>query len=342
MATPTGARPSVPAGAEPLAVWLPSRGEDAAFLGPLQRALEDAVALDLGEETPSGTATQVLVRGTPSAEQLAACPYLERLVIPYAGVPAGTCALLREHPGIAVHNLHHNAASTAELAVSLLLAAAKEILPHDADLRRGSWERRYVEPTTATLAGGHAVVLGYGAVGQRVARALGALDMHVTAVRRGAAAGDRHGRIGLSPLTELPRLLPSADALIVCLPLTEATRGLLDAPLLGMLPRTAYLVNVGRGALIDERALYEALATGGLAGAGLDVWYRYPKSVEARVDTLPSERPFHELANVVLSPHRAGLTRQNEEARALALANLLRAAAAGADVPNRVDLEQGY
>jgi phosphoglycerate dehydrogenase-like enzyme len=339
---PTGATPPVPPAAERLAVWLPSGGADSAFLGHLREALEPGVELFVGAEPPAGVSPRVLVCGTPSAEQLAACPDLERLVIPYAGVPDATRRLLMGTPAITVHNLHHNAASTAELAVSLLLAAAKEVLPHDRDLRQGNWERRYCEPTATTLAGGHAVVLGYGAVGQRVARVLGALDMHVTAVRRGAQPGDRHGRVGLAPPSQLPRLLPSADALIVCLPLTEATRGLLDAAMLGLLPVTAYVVNVGRGALIEERALYEALVGGRLAGAGLDVWYRYPKDVEARAETPPSAYPFHELGNVVLSPHRAGLTRQNEEARAAALAALLHALAAGKAPDNLVDLKQGY
>ena len=322
-------------------VWLPAEGHEA-FLGALRAVLDPAVELVVGAVLPAGTSPGILVAGVPTAEQLAACPGLERVVIPYAGVPARTRSLVRERGDLRLHNLHHNAASTAELAVALLLAAAKAIVPHDRELRRGDWHRRYEPPTAVTLAGGHAVVLGYGAIGQRVSRALLALGMRVSAVRRSAREGDRHGMVALAPPSGLLRLLPEADAVVVCLPLTPETNGILDPVMIRSIRRGAMLVNVGRGALVDEAALYEALATEQLAGAGLDVWYRYPTDEAARTATLPAEHPFHELENVVLSPHRAGLTRQNETMRAHALAALLRAMARGAEVPNEVDLELGY
>ena len=93
---------------------------------------------------------------------------------------------------------------------------------------------------------------------------------------------------------------------------------------------------------MDEQALYESLRARPLFSAGLDVWYRYPHSEEERAQTPPSAFPFHELENVVLSPHRGGLTRQNEALRAEALATLLTAVARGESVPHLVDLEQGY
>jgi phosphoglycerate dehydrogenase-like enzyme len=111
---------------------------------------------------------------------------------------------------------------------------------------------------------------------------------------------------------------------------------------LARLPRGAILVNVARGDVVDEEALYDALASGHLGGAGLDVWYRYPESEEARAATLPARRPFHELENVVLSPHRAGHGRGTEAARAAHLARLLAAAAGGEAIPHRVDLDRGY
>jgi len=328
--------------ASPL-VWLPTKaGDDDPFLTHLRRALDDDVELLAAPDLPAGGDPRVLVAGVPTDEQLAGCSQLEHLVIPYAGVPPQTRARMQARPEVQVHNLHHNAAPTAELAVGLLLACAKEIVPYDRALRSGDWRARYAKPTTATLAGGHAVVLGYGAIGQRVAHVLTSLAMRVSAVRRSAQPGDRHGMVALEPLASLPRLLRTADAVVICLPLTTATEGLLDAALLRLLPRTAYVVNVGRGALVEERALYEALAEGRLAGAGLDVWYRYPRTEDERGATPPSAFPFDELDNVVMSPHRAGQTRQVEQARARALAAVLRAVKAGTPVPNRVDLAHGY
>lgn len=324
-------------------VWLPtSAGDDDPFVAHLRGALDDDVELLAAEALPAGVSPRVLVQGVPDQAQLEACPELDYLMIPYAGLPKRTAELMRTRPAVGVHNLHHNAAPTAELAVALLLAVSKEVLVHDRELRQGDWRRRYADATTTTLSGGHAVVVGYGAIGQRVARVLIALGMRVSAVRRSAQAGDRHGMVSLDPPSSLPKLLRKADAVVLCVPLTDATEGLLDAPMLRQIPATAYLVNVGRGALVDERALFEALRDRRLAGAGLDVWYRYPREESARADTLPSDWPFHELDHVVLSPHRAGKTRHNEERRARGLARLLRAAARGEAVPNRVDLDRGY
>ncbi len=130
--------------------------------------------------------------------------------------------------------------------------------------------------------------------------------------------------------------------MIVCLPSTEHTKGLLDARRLGLLPDGAVLVNVARADIVDEDALYEGLESRRIAAAGLDVWYRYPQSEDGRSDTLPGNRPFHELANVVPSPHRAGHGAGTEAERARHLASTLNAAARGADVPHRVDIAEGY
>jgi phosphoglycerate dehydrogenase-like enzyme len=111
---------------------------------------------------------------------------------------------------------------------------------------------------------------------------------------------------------------------------------------LALLPPGAVLVNVGRGAIVREEALYHALREGRLAAAGLDVWYRYPTSEAEAVDAAPSAFPFHELDNVVMSPHRAGHVAEDDDLRMKALAELLNAAARGEPMPNRVDLEAGY
>jgi phosphoglycerate dehydrogenase-like enzyme len=102
------------------------------------------------------------------------------------------------------------------------------------------------------------------------------------------------------------------------------------------------LVNVGRGPIVDEAALYAALRDGTLYAAGLDVWYNYPADEAARAHTPPSDYPFHELDNVVMSPHRAGSSVETEALRMVHLARLLNAAARGEPMPNRVDLEAGY
>jgi phosphoglycerate dehydrogenase-like enzyme len=179
--------------------------------------------------------------------------------------------------------------------------------------------------------------------------------MEVTAVRRGSS-GDASGTSGPSagaqsarhgrarPVAELPALLPKADALVICLPLTDETRGLIGESELALMPDRAILINVGRGPIVDESALYHALHDRTLHAAGLDVWYNYPNDEPGRKSTSPSEYPFHELNNVVMSPHRAGAphTPETESLRMRALAELLNAAARGEPIPNRVDLDLGY
>lgn len=109
-----------------------------------------------------------------------------------------------------------------------------------------------------------------------------------------------------------------------------------------MLPSDAVLVNVGRGSIVDEAALCHALREGMLYAAGLDVWYNYPGDKSARSCTPPSTYPFHELDNVVMSPHRAGGSKETGMQRMSHLAALLNAAARGEEMPNRVNLQAGY
>ncbi len=301
---------------------------ESGFLETLRAALHDDVDLVVGDEAPRDA--HVLVSGVPTAAQLAALPSLQTLVVPYAGLPARTRALLLEQgDDIRVHNLHHNASATAELALALLLAAAKRIVPMDQQLRTDDWTPRYDPSQVRLLAGKTAVVLGVGAVGRRVVRALKALGMDVIGVRRDDAQ-------------EIDALLPRADVVMCCLPGTPRTDGLIDERALARFPAGALLVNVGRAAAIDEDALFAALQSGRLGAAGLDVWYAYPQSEDERAQTPPSAHRFGDLDNVVLSPHRGGQTEETERLRAEGLAKLLNQAAAGEPIDNAVDVERGY
>ena len=102
-----------------------------------------------------------------------------------------------------------------------------------------------------------------------------------------------------------------------------------------------FVVNTGRGPIVDEPALFDVLRAGRLR-AGLDVWYRYPEDEAARVGTPPAALPFYELDNVVMSPHRGGLCAEAERLRAVSLAEMLNAGARGEPMPGRVDLDAGY
>lgn len=319
-----------------------ARPPDQAALAHLRAQLDPGVQLTLGPDLPSPADYQILVAGRPEREHITASPTLQALIIPWAGLPGETQELLRGFPHVAVHNLHHNAVPTAEMALALLLAAAKCLVPIDRALRAHDWTPRYRPNPALVLEGKTALILGYGAIGQHVALLCRGLGMQVVAIRRDVARSASDTPDELHPPEALHRLLPRATTLIVCLPLTPATTGLIGADELALLPPNAVLVNVGRGPIVDEAALYQALHDGTLHAAGLDVWYNYPSDEESRSHTPPSDYPFHELDNVVMSPHRAGGSTETELERMSHLARLLNAAARGEPMPNRVDLQAGY
>ena len=308
----------------------------------LESHLDPAIRLTTGEAPPADASYEILVAGRPTPALLEASARLRAVVIPFAGLARKSRELLLGYPVLTVHNLHHNAAATAELALALLLAAAKRIVPMDRALRQGDWRPRWAPQSALGLDGKTALVLGFGAIGRRVAEGCLALGMSVLAVRRQAKGGERDGRVTVHPPGALPDLLPQANALVICLPLTPETEGMIGATELDLLPPRAVLVNVGRGPIVDEEALYEALVSRRLHSAGLDVWYRYPEDEAAREHTLPANKPLHELDAVVLSPHRGGDNLETEEQWPEALAALLNAGARGEPLPNRVDLAAGY
>ncbi len=185
---------------------------DAEALRTLQEALSDGIELSFGSEPPSGAPYAVLVAGRPTPELLAASAALRTLVIPFAGLPSATAEALRAYPHISVHNLHHNAAATSELAMALLLAASKMIVPIDGRMRRGDWSDRGRMEQAVQLEGRTALVLGHGAIGSRVARACLGLGMQVVAIARRAQQGQDYPVHGVDALAEL---LPRADAVLV-------------------------------------------------------------------------------------------------------------------------------
>lgn len=310
---------------------------DAALTG-LKAQLDRRVHLTAGQAI--SPETHILIGGRPTREQLAACPDLRAVIVPWAGVPDSTRELLRSLPHITLHNLHHNAAATAEMALALLLSAAKFIVPIDQRLRANDWSPRYAPSRSIGLHGKTALIVGYGQIGRRVGRVCRALEMRVLGTRRIRLEPDDIAEV--HSIVDLPRLLPRSHALIITAPLTPETNGLIGERELALLPHGALLVNVGRGAIVDEAAVYQALKDGQLAAAGLDVWYNYPRDDDAQTSTPPSQFPFHELDNVVMSPHRGGDEVGIDEARMQHLADLLNAAARGEEMPNGVNLEAGY
>src|SRR6266850_613419 len=194
----------------------------------------------------------------------------------------------------------------------------RSALPAGASLARGVWESQWgvgSSPPTPwpELAGKTLGILGYGRIGQALALRARAFDMDVCAIRRDVTGSSPEGLSFLGGPADLDEVLRRSDYLAVTLSLNDETRGLLGEHELRLMKPTAVLVNVARAEILDEDALYRALAERRLAGAALDVWYRYPKEAGP---TPPAHRSFHELSNVLMTPHVSGWTEGMLEARA--------------------------
>jgi phosphoglycerate dehydrogenase-like enzyme len=202
-----------------------------------------------------------------------------------------------------------HATPLAEWSILGLLAFAKD-LPR---LRRDQAARRWDHYPVPELRGSTVLVVGLGAIGREVARLAEAFGMRVLAVSR------REG--------DLDALLPQADAIVLTLPLTDETRGLLSRERIAAMRPGAILVNVGRGGVVDEAALVEALRSGHLCGAALDVFAEEP---------LPPESPLWELENAIVSPHTAALSIHENERIVELFAENLRRYLAGEELLSRI------
>jgi phosphoglycerate dehydrogenase-like enzyme len=156
--------------------------------------------------------------------------------------------------------------------------------------------------------------------------------MEVRACSRTPKAGDLIGRV--DGVEALHAMLQAADFLVIAAPLTEQTRGLIDAAAFAVMKPSAVVVNVSRGAIIDERALYDALRSRRIAGAVIDVWYRYP--AQGQSTSNPATLPFHELDNILMTPHASAWTAGLLPRRNRAIADNLNRLARGAPLVNVV------
>ena len=193
-----------------------------------------------------------------------------------------------------------NSPSVAEQAMFMMMALAKRGAELHAMVQNGGWNRR-LAAVPVDLFGKTVLIVGFGRIGSRSAKRCQAMEMQVLVYDPYRPAAEIKAA-GCEPVSELDAALPRADFVTIHCPKTSETVGMFNAARLARMKATAYLVNTARGGIIDEPALYAALSTGKLAGAGLDVFEEEPT---------PVANPLLKLANVISAPHMAGVTHES-------------------------------
>lgn len=315
-------------------------GENAAsFTGGFAALLDMPAEVVVLPDTLSGPADHAAYAG---AEVIVSTRYgtalprpdgLRLFQVPGAGYDAVDLAAL---PAAAVVcNCFGHEQAIAEYVMAALLARTVPLTDADARLRRGDWAYWAGAAARAhgELAGTTIGLLGFGHIGQAIARRAKAFEMQVAVANRSPVPPsllvDR--AFGLDAL---PAFWATADAFVVSVPLAEGTRGIVGAAAFAAMRPHAVLLNVGRGATVDERALFQALQAGTIAGAAIDTWYRYPSPDQP--GPTPSALPFESLPNLVMTPHMSGWTNGTIRRRQATIAANIRKCHAGEPCENVV------
>jgi phosphoglycerate dehydrogenase-like enzyme len=189
----------------------------------------------------------------------------------------------------------------AEHAMAVIFALAKRIPQAVRFQQKRIWAQEILwrEDAPAEVANANLGLVGLGSIGRNVAKRASSLGMHVTCVREHPESEKPDGVEEVLPASKLDQLLRRADYVVLAIPVTDATLGIIRGEQLSQMKREAYLINVGRGPLIEENALVESLRARKIAGAALDVFDQEP---------LPPDSPLWDLENVLVTPHTAGMT----------------------------------
>lgn len=245
-------------------------------------------------------------------------------------------ALDRLRPNVRVANTFHHEVAIAEYVLMAMLWLSRRPNEYDARLRQGVWTGSCIwgeTPVLEELYGKTVLLIGLGHIAREVAQRATAFGMHITGVtRRPNSVEGLYSKI--VSWDDWQAELPNADFVVPTCPLTPETAGLIGASQFAAMKPEAFLINITRGRVVDEQALYEAVKSRRIAGAAIDVWYQYPSDPTEPV--LPSKLPFHELPNMFLSPHNSGWTRRTIMGRIDDIAENINRLAEGGELLNVV------
>ena len=233
-----------------------------------------------------------------------------------AGIESIDLNVVPEGCQVAVVYEHEEA--IGEWIIMAMIALNREALRADRDIREAKWEMHFTRGPTPRpeLSGQTLGIVGLGHIGRKTAELATAFGMRVIAATRTVPSDKERLAMGLDFVTNMTGMnivLQESDFVILSLPLTQGTQGLIGTEELSRMKSSGHLINVSRAGLVDEDALFEALSDGSIKGAALDVWFSEPR--DASDAPMPSNRPFWELDNVLMSPHTAVMTKETLERR---------------------------
>ena len=279
--------------------------------------------------------TDVLIGWSIKPEQFADAGKLKWVHSPAAAVHQLMFPELVESSVIVTNSGGVHGAVVAEHALAMLLALAKRLPQAMRYQEKKKWAQEILwgeEPRPREVAGATVMVIGMGSIGREFTVRAKALGMKVLAVRENPDKG-HGGADAVYGTSQLDEVLPQADYVLLCTPVTPSTTGVMNRTRLSRMRPDSYLINVGRGPLVDEAALLDALRSGKVAGAGLDVFTEEP---------LPPDSPFWDLENVLITPHTAAVTERLWERHYELICENLRRFLEGKELLYLIDKRRGY
>jgi len=260
-------------------------------------------------------------------------PHLRLLQLPGAGLDAVDLAAVP--PTATVCNVYEHEIGIGEYVLATMLEKEIGLARLQAEIRADDWRSSLFCGGTphGELFGKTLGIVGYGRIGRETAKRAKAFGLKVVAATRSPEKRDEQVD-EIVGMAQLPQVLARADYLLIACPLSAETRGLIDRAAFAAMRRSAVLINVARGPVVDEDALYEACRDRLIAGAVIDVWYNYPKG-GARIEP-PSKHPLKHLDNVLMTPHVSGVSGGLLRRRWSLIANNLNRLAAGQPLLNVV------
>lgn len=292
----------------------------------------------------------VIIGWRPANELLLNSPKLKLFINPGTGIKhhiSNFRELKKAGKNILLINGHGHAYSTAQHAVAMLLALMNRLVPHHNWMQNGIWrtsDNKDIFSASVPLRNRKIGLLGYGAINQYVHRFLSGFENEFYVLKRDWEKQKENypTEITTFRISELHKFLKATDILIIAVPHTSKTEGLIGARELKLLGKNSLLVNIARGTIIKEKDLYNALKKKEIGGAAIDVWYNYKPGKDKSGKEYPYSYPFHKLKNVLLSPHRAAspfddLSRWDE-----VIENITRLAKGKKEFLNVVDINEEY